>query len=142
MSEEFIQYMFPCFECLVQAACRDYDRLKIVKDRKKIKIGNIRSDRPSLAVPVFDPNVKSYHKGVMECWANMGASLMDKVSKEEDPIKHQKVDNLPMSYVHVLQAMAQIMCHMVNSTSWREGELFEFDQVEIKRRLSKLKGWL
>ena len=51
-------------------------------------------------------------------------------------------DNLPMAYVNVLWAMAQIICHMVNSTSWEEGELFEFDQIEIKRRLSKLKGWI
>ncbi len=135
MSEQFIQYMFPCSECLVQAACKDYDgRRKQLKD--------IRGDRPSLAVPIFDQTKKSYHKGLMECWANMGASMMNKVSKEEDPIKHQKADNLPMSYVHILQAMAQIMCHMVNSTSWEEGELYEFDRIEIKRRLSQLKRWI
>ncbi len=142
MSEEFIQYMFPCNECLVQAACKDHKHLKILKDEKKIKIGDIRGNRPSLAVPIFDPNNKTYHKGLMECWANMGASLMNKVSKIEDPVKHQKKDNLPMAYVHILQAMTQIMCHMVNSTSWEEGELHEFDRIEIKRRLSKLKGWI
>jgi len=142
MSEEFIQYIFPCAECLVQAACQDHKYLGIIKDREKIKTKHIRKDRPSLAVPIFDPNVKSYHKGLMECWANMGAGMMNKVSKEEDPVKHQKADNLPMPYVHILQAMAQIMCHMVNSTSWEEGELHEFDRVEIKQRLSKLKGWL
>ena len=135
MSEEFLQYMFPCNECLVQAACKDYDAR-----RKQLK--DIREDRPSLAVPIFDQTKKSYHKGLMECWANMGASLMGKVSKTEDPIKHQKLDNLPMSYVHVLWAMAQIMCHIVNTTSWEEGELYEFDRTEIKQRLSKLKGWL
>ncbi len=142
MSEKFIQYMFPCSECLVQAACQDHNKLRILKNKDKIKIDNIRSDRPSLAVPIFDLNVKSYHKGLMECWANMGASLMNKISKTEDPIKHQKVDNLPMAYVHVLCGMAQIMCHMVNSTSWQEGELHGFDRIEIKQRLSKLKGWL
>jgi hypothetical protein len=135
MSEEFIQYRFPCSECLVQAACKDYDG-----NRKQLK--DIREERPSLAVPIFDQTKKSYHKGLMECWANMGASLMGKVSKTEDPLKHQKVDNLPMSYVHVLWAMAQIMCHIVNTTSWRKGELYEFDRIEIKSRLSKLKGWL
>jgi len=140
MSEKFIQYMFPCDECLVQAACQDHDRLRILKNRDKIKPEYIRSDRPSLAVPVF--RGKSYHKGLIECWANMGQSMMGKVSKEEEPVKHQKKDNLPMAYVHILHAMAQIMCHMVNSTSWEEGELFEFDQVEIKKRLTQLKGWI
>ena len=140
MSEEFIQYMFPCSECLVQAACKEHKHLRILKDKKKIKIRDIRSNRPSLAVPIFDPNNKTYHKGLMECWANMGASMMNRVSKEEGPIKHQKLDNLPMSYVHILQAMAQIMCHMVNTTSWEEGKLYEFDQIEIKQRLSRLKG--
>lgn len=142
MSEEFIQYMFPCAECLVQAACEDYNMLRILDDKKKINVRDIRNNRPSLAVPIFDQTKKSYHKGFMECWANIGASLMNKVDKTEDPVKHQKVDNLPMSYVHVLQAMTQIMCHMVNSTSWEEGELYEFDRIEIKRRLSKLKGWI
>jgi len=142
MSEEFIQYVFPCVECLVQAACQDHDRLRIIKDRKEIQTRHIRSDRPSLAVPKFDLNDKTYHKGLIECWANMGASMMNKVSKEEDPIKHQKADNLPMPYVHILIAMTQIICHMVNSTSWEEGTLHEFDRIEIKARLSKLKGWI
>ncbi len=135
MSEEFIQYMFPCNECIVQAACKDYDGR-----RKQLK--NIRGGRPSLAVPAFDETKKSYHKGLMECWANMGQSMMSKVSKTEEPLKHQKIDNLPIEYVHILLGIAQIMCHIVNTTSWEEGELYEFDRIEIKNRLSKLKGWL
>jgi hypothetical protein len=115
--------------------CKDYD------GRKK-QLEDIRSDRPSLAIPIFDQTKKSYHKGVIECWANLGASLMGKVSKWEDPIGHQKDDNLPLKYVQILWAMSQIMCHMVNSTSWQEGKLHEFDRIEIKRRLEKLKGWL
>ena len=135
MSEEFIQYMFPCHECLVQAMCKEYDGIK--KDLK-----DIGENVPSLAVPIFDQTKKSYHKGLMECWANMGRSIMNKVSKWEEPIGHQKHDNLPLKYIQILWAMSQIMCHMVNSTSWEEGKLYEFDRTEIKHRLSKLKGWL
>jgi len=95
-----------------------------------------------LVVPIFGSKVKSYHKGLIECWTNMGQSMMEKVDKTEVPGKHQKVDNLPIVYVHILCAMAQIMCHMVNSTSWEEGTLHEFDRIEIKARLSKMKGWI
>lgn len=135
MSEEFIQYTFPCDKCLVQAACQDYDK-------EKVKLKNVRSNRPSLALPAFDPTKKTYHKVLMECWANIGRDILDAVSKTEDPTRHQKTDNLPMPYVHILWAMSQIMCHIVNTTSWRKGELYEFDRMEIKRRLEKLKGWL
>ena len=133
MSEEFIQYRFPCGECLVQAACKDRKRV-----RKEVK--NVRNDVASLGVPRFKD--KSYHKGLLECLMNIQKDIINKVSRNEGTDNIQVPDQLPMQYVHLMISMADILCHMINSTSWREGELFEFDRAEIKRRLSHLKGWL
>ena len=136
MSEEFIQYYFPCNECLVQAACKDRKNISSVKNHIK----GINHALPSLGIPKFKEG-KSYPKGLLECWANIGKDIMDKLSRTEDTNGTQK-DILPMRYVHIMISMAEIMCHMVNSASWREGELFDFDRDEIKRKLSHLKGWL
>ena len=133
MSEEFIQYHFPCSVCLVQAAC---------KDRKRVgeQVKEIMTGVPSLGVPRFKD--KSYHKGFLECLMNIQKQIMDRVSRTEGPDNKQERDQLPMQYVHIMISMTDILCHMINSTSWREGELFDFDRVEIKKRLSRLKGWL
>ena len=133
MSEEFIQYHFPCHTCIVQAACTDKARVK-----KQVK--EIMNDVPSLGVPHFKD--KSYHKGLLECLMNITKQVVDKVSRTEEAGQKQMKDKLPMQYVHLVIDMSDILCHMVNTTSWREGELFEFDRVELKRRLNHLKGWL
>jgi len=133
MSEEFIQYRFPCKTCLVQAACQDLDR---------IKSRELNENRPSLALPIFKD--KSYHKGLLECILNLLKQIMDKVSRDGGlkDFDKQDADKLPMAYVHLLIDTSAILCHMVNSTSWREGELFEFDRIELKRRLTQLERWL
>jgi len=133
MTEEFIQYTLPCTTCIVQAACKDND---------KIKQHDINLSRPSLSLPIFKD--KSYHKGILECMLNLQKQIMDKVSRTEDieDFNKQEVDKLPMQYIHILIDMSAILCHIVNSTSWREGELFEFDRYEIKRRLTRLSRWL
>ncbi len=135
MSEEFIQYIFPCNTCLVQAACQD-------RKRARESVKDLMHNVPSLGVPKFDN--KSYHKGLIECIVNIQKQIIDRVDKTEDldDFNKQTKDNLPMKYIHVMISMSNILCHMVNSTSWREGELFDFDRIEIKKRLSQLKGWL
>jgi len=137
MSEEFIQYRFPCNTCLVQAACRDRDRMSI-KDTK------INHEISSLGVPLFKDKDKSWHKGLLECMLNLQKQIMDKVSRTEgkEDFNKQETDRLPMQYIYLMIDMSQILCHMANSTSWREGELFEFDRIEIKRRLTRLTRWL
>ncbi|MCK5608650.1 hypothetical protein KAR91_42615 [Candidatus Pacearchaeota archaeon] len=136
MSEEFIQYYFPCNECLVQAACKDRNNITSVKNYIK----GINHSLPSLGLPKFEEG-KSYHKGLIECWANIGKDMMDRVPRSEDINGAQK-DDLPMRYVHIMISMAEVMGYMIHSASWREGKTFDFDRDEIKRKLSHLKGWL
>ena len=135
MSEKFHQYYFPCAECIVRAICKDKERMM-----EQIKV---RGDVPSLGVPIWDYQDKSYHKGLLECTINILKDITDKLSKvEPENRKTMEQDNIPMQYVHTLIDMADVMCHMINSTSWREAELKGFDAIELKRRLDKISHWM
>ena len=135
MSEKFYQFYFPCVECIVRPICKDKERMM-----EQVKV---RGNVPSLGVPIWDYKEKSYHKGLLECVINILKDLTDKVSRTE-PEHRPKAerDNIPMQYVHLLIAMADIMCHMINTTSWSEGTLHGFDKIELNQRLSRLPGWL
>ena len=135
MSENFIQYTFPCKECIVQSICKDGEQAI-----ENIKHGLI--DRPSLAVPRFKDPDKSYHKGLIECWANIGIQIINGMMKSEDSNGKEVHNNIPYRYVCAIQQMTNIMGYMVNSTSWEKGETFEFDRTELARRLKHVKGWL
>jgi hypothetical protein len=103
----------------------------------------IRGDVPSLGVPIWDYEKKSYHKGLFECVINILKNITDKINKSEpENTPAAKRDNIPMEYVHLFIDMADMMCHIIHSTSWREGELQEFDRIEIERRLQRLAGWM
>ncbi len=135
MSEKFYQYYFPCVECIVRPICKDKERM--MEDIK------IRGDVPSLGIPRWDYEKKSYHKGLLECTVNILRDITDKVSRTEPKDRAaMEQDNIPMAYVHTLIDMADMMCHMINSTSWRKGELQEFDRIELKSRADKLGYWL
>ena len=135
MTEKFHQYYFPCGECIVRAICQDKARIM-----EQIKI---RGDVPSLGVPIWDYQEKSYHKGLFECLVNILKQITDKVNKSEpEHTPAAQRDNIPMKYVHLLIDMSNIMCHIIHSTSWEIGELQEFDRFEIERRLKMLPGWV
>ena len=78
MSENFVQFIFPCKDCLVRAACKENPDNEAIKHLYK------DNRHRCLAVPKLPPNV-SYHKGLLECMANLGAELINAVEKTEDP---------------------------------------------------------
>jgi len=129
MSETFIEYVFPCKDCIVRAACS-----------KSTTPESIQRNGLSLAIPVFEQG-KTYHKGIMECWANLGKKILDKVSKTENSDGKQR-DNLPIKYVFLLAQMTNIICYTINSTSWREGQVYQFDRDEIRKNLNILSRML
>lgn len=126
MSEHFIEYLFPCKDCIVRASCTP---------RRLPK--NIQRNGLSLAVPEFEEG-KTYHKGLIECWSNIGKRILDKTSKNSAD-GTQLPDQLPIEYVRLISYMTSIICHIINSTSWNEGKLYAFDKDEIGRRLEFLK---
>ena len=62
MSHDFIQFNFPCSECIVRAICKD-----IPKNAELKKLYD--KDNPRcLTVPEFSPSELAYTKGLIECW--------------------------------------------------------------------------
>ena len=134
MSAQFVQFIFPCKDCLVRAACKEKPDNEGVKSVLFNDNGNPRC----LAVPKLPLDI-TYHKGVLECWAVLGAELMSALQKSEDPKTLKEThNNIPMQYVSLMGKMSYLLCYMVNSTSWNLGELQEFDRFEIKQRIKNL----
>jgi len=134
MSTEFIQFIFPCKDCIVRASCKEKP-----DHEGKLSVLFNDSGRPRcLAVPKLSQDV-AYHKGVLECWANIGAQLINSMQKSEDPKTLSETHNkIPMQYVALMGKISYILAYIVNTTSWRVGELQEFDQFEIKQRIKNL----
>ena len=131
MSCEFIQFHFPCKDCLVRAACKekpkDEDVQHLFMDGHTV---------PCLALPKIPLDVKSYHKGLLECWANIGVNIICRMSKKEDPKTcTESNNNIPMQYVILMGNMIYLLQWMINSTSWNEGLLKDFDKLEINRKV-------
>jgi len=135
MSEKFYEYYFPCVECIVRPICKDKERMM-----EQIKV---RGDVPSLGVPIWSYEEKSYHKGLLECIFNILKRVSDKISRTEPEHRaNREQDKIPMQYVHLIIDVADLMCHMIHTTSWDVGDLKEFDRIELKRRVDKLQHWL
>jgi len=135
MSEKFYEYYFPCVECIVRPICKDKERMM-----EQIKV---RGDVPSLGVPLWSYEEKSYHKGLLECIVNILKRVTDKISRTEPENRAKREqDNIPMEYIHTLIDMADVMCHMIHTTSWDIGTLKEFDRLELHTRLKRLNRWL
>jgi len=133
MSEQFIEFVFPCKDCIVRACCKE----KVDNEGKKSVLFHNKNPR-CLAVPKLPLDV-TYHKGLLECWANLGARLVNSMQKSEDPKTLSEThNNIPMQYVQLMGKLSYILCHMVNTTSWNLGELKEFDQIEIRHRIRSL----
>lgn len=121
MSDEFIQFRFPCAECIVRAACKN----------KPTNIDDLYMgyNKSCLTIPKLKDK-KSYHKMLVECWINLGYDLFDK--------PEGYINKVPFSYIRAIHQMASIMQYMVNSTSWREGTLYSFDKTDINEKLKSI----
>ena len=128
MSKEFIQFRFPCVDCIVRAACQD----------KPEKMPELYDEQNPilLAMPKIDDNNK-YLKMFLECWANIGFDAVDKIRNVKD------TNSIPEKYANFLIENINLLQWIVNSTSWREGEkVMNFDKYEIRHKLRVLRRWL
>ena len=125
MSDQFIQFAFPCADCIVRASCKD----KPIKKKDLYRsVG-----KPCLTLPAITD--KSYHKMLIECWINLGFDLLENVQKREG-IEGVNTDNqVPSSYIRAMHQMANALQYMINSASWREGKLLPFDKFEVNQKL-------
>jgi len=126
MSSDFVEFNFPCKDCLVRAACKDKPKNETI--RHLYDAHNPRC----LAVPNLPPDV-TYTKCLIECWVNIGTRIINGMQKTEEPKTcRETCNNIPMQYVMMLGHMANLMQWMINSTSWEKGTLHDFDAREIR----------
>jgi hypothetical protein len=127
MSKEFIQFNFPCVDCLVRPACED-------KPKKMIEIFDKQNPR-LLAMPNMK-DVNDYLKVFIECWANIGFDALDKIRNA------QSMNGIPEKYGNFLIENINLLQWIVNSTSWRESEIFDFDIYEVRHKLRVMRRWI
>lgn len=136
MSEEFIQFTIPCETCIVQSMCMQKE------DMKHVKIN--RRSRVCLALPDWDDADKIHLKGLFECIINFSWKVTDALTRERvrDPEKTYQPRRIPHQYTDMLIDIIGTLQWIIHSTSWHEGELYNFDIFEIKRKLNHTTKWL
>lgn len=74
---------------------------------------------------------------VVECAVNLLASTTSKLSNGRISYDSRKTkDGLDVEMVYALKIVSETLVHMINSTSWRSGELHYFDIIELSNRLT------
>jgi len=136
MSSKFVQFNFPCKDCLVRAACKEKpgndEAIKHLYDDNQF-------DHRCLTLPKF-PSKIAFTKGLLECWANIGVDIINNMQKSEDSkTSKETTNNLPMQYVMLMGQMSYLLQWMINSVSWERGELQDFDRQEINLKSKMLR---
>ena len=126
MSQEFIQFGFPCTDCLVSAACKD----KKYIDKKDLLDQN-RGIR-CLALPIYDTETSSHEKSLLECVANIIWNVACQLNEDRSM-------NIPEQYRHFLMHYLGIFQYIINTTSWRENlnPVADFDKFEIGEKIKQ-----
>ena len=128
MSAEFIQFTFPCTECLVRAACNS-------KPTKMQELADRGVDTRCIVMPKIEKD-NTYLKTFMECWANLGWDAVSRIKREEG------TGHIPPQYIDFLIDALGLLQWMSNSKSWEDGIAHDFDLSEVRRKLKTAKGWL
>jgi hypothetical protein len=132
MSEKFLQINIPCKDCLVAPACEEKKTIDVkVKQQELFEF--------MLTLRRWDETKKSYRKGLIEAWVNMGKDIFNGYRTDE-------FDGVPNSstpeYLNVLIELTNTMQWMINSKSWRDGEMHSFDKIDCHDKLKQAIGWI
>lgn len=128
MSEKFRFFVMPCKECIVQAICKDKDQI----DTKEVS-------KRYIAIPKWDRSKKSHHKGLLECWANLG---WDIISAAIGKVKTAPPNTISITYINYLIELSGLIQWIVNSKSWEDGEEHSFDINEIRYKAEQSMKWI
>jgi hypothetical protein len=127
-SEKFIQLNFPCGDCLVSPACQT----------KPLGVKAKELYPMVLSMKKWDESKKIYRKGLIECWVNMGVSIIQNMRDSEfkEIPEHARPE-----FIDSLIEITALLEYMIHCTSWQKGQKFDFDISELQRRLDLAKGW-
>ena len=135
MSQEFVQFGFPCTDCLVAAACRDKENVRNKDLLDHSGGGGIRC----LALPTYDKETSSHSKSLLECVANVIWNTACELNQDRGM-------KIPTGYRHFLIAYLGIFQYVINTTSWDHNleQIADFDKFEIRNKIKtamKLLDW-
>ena len=98
MSDEFLEFQFPCKECLVTAICREKPGIT-GSDKQNL----LERDRTHCLTLPYVSKDKHYHKMLIECWANLGQSMFCQVQNVENPVGTNVELQVPINYIFMLE---------------------------------------
>ena len=131
-SEQFLQIAIPCKECIVSPICED----KKIIDKQ---VGQKDLYQFMLTLRKWDESQKCYRKGLIEAWVNMGGDLFQSMRTSEF---NDLPDHAVPEYLNALIEITNSLQWMINSISWREGEMHDFDKAEFKKKLQQAVAWI
>ena len=135
-SEKFLQLAIPCKDCIVAPVCEDKQRIDDALEREEKKHGLYEF---ALTLRRWDESEKCYRKGLLEAWVNMGADILQNFRTDE--FNHLPNHAVP-EYLNALIEITNSLQWMIHSTSWRKGEMHDFDKVEFKKKLQQAVAWV
>ena len=92
-----------------------------------------------LALRKWDESKKVYRKGLLEAWANMGWDILSNMRTSEF---NEIPNHASPEFLDLLIELSSLIQWVINSQSWKDGEVHDFDQFEIKAKLKKAMGWI
>ena len=92
-----------------------------------------------LALRRWDESKKVYRKGLIEAWANLGWDIFQNMRTSEF---NELPPEVAPVYLDVLIELSALIQWIINSSSWREGQKFDFDISEIKHKLKLANNWV
>jgi hypothetical protein len=98
-----------------------------------------------LSLPEWNIEEKIYLKGLFECMINLSWKITEALTREkkrDDEEGSQQSRRIPTQYIDMLIDVVATLQWMINSTSWKEGKLYNFDAYEIKHKLKNVTHWL
>jgi len=130
MSEEFIQGRI-YFEEIGNDGKIINGRLCIDGDIEKLPKDVVRC----IIVPIND---KDFKQSLVECWCNLGKQIVDGLSMAERKNENNDwmtKDGILKDLATRLRKLTTTLQYLVNSTSWQDQRIYEFDRDEINKRL-------
>jgi len=133
-SEKFVQLNIPCKECLVSPICQDKQKIDQELEQHKGELMEF-----FLSLRKWDESKKVYRKGLIEAWANMGWDIFSHMGTTDfkDIPNHARPE-----FLNLLIELSSLIQWIINSKSWEDGEVYDFDQFEIKAKLKKAMNWI
>jgi hypothetical protein len=121
MSEKFIEVFFPCEECLIKAICSDYKYLHNKDD--------IIASPWLMVFP--KPTEKSPRKLAFECCFNFINRIVSYTESKDDVVS-----------IDFIIEIGNLLEYLINSRSWKDNVMYDFDRLEISSRLRRCMNWM